>query len=513
MNLTAKLYNKYVSIHQFKDFLLICAKHRVMSDRNNNHEIKIYFAIIREFLNFATNKDIHVSPIRFILDIDPLPATEPLLQIANQIVATDTSFGIEKIVALIIALIALFISGFVSGSEIAYFSLTPAQCEEIEEKPWGKKVTALLMHPERLLATILITNNLVNVTIVVLCNFALGPVFSQMNEVLSFILQTVILTFIILLFGEILPKLYANNYPVAWARFAAAGLDFFMKFFSPLSRVLVRSTSIVNRVVTKQTENITPEELSQALEATDVALGDDKDMLEGILKFGDTTASEIMTPRIDVTDIDITSTFDEVMKTVIDSGYSRLPVFEGTLDNVRGILYARDLLPYIGVKPDNFDWQSLIREPYYVPESRMIDDLLEDFRQKKNHMAVVVDEFGGTQGIVTLEDVLEEIVGDINDEYDEDETTYKRLPDDTYVFEGRTLLTDFFRITGLDEGDYSAVTEDSETLAGMLLAIKGDFPKDKEPLVYGRCRFLVLDVSEHRITEVRVKVMPEIQQE
>lgn len=429
----------------------------------------------------------------------------------SDMAVTVADFGVGKIIALVVALLALTISGFVSGSEIAYFSLTPAQREELEESGKAESILRLLEHPERLLATILITNNLVNVTIVVLCNFALGPIFSSMHPVLSFILQTVILTFLILLFGEILPKLYANNYPVRWARFAAPGVTFFMKIFSPFSRLLVSSTSIVNRVVTKQTENITPEELSQALEATDVVSSDDKDMLEGILKFGDTTASEIMTTRMDVTDIDISSTFDEVMKIVVESGYSRLPVYENTLDNIRGVLYARDLLPYVGSQNDDFEWQTLLREPYYVPESRMIDDLLEDFRQRKIHMAIVVDEFGGTQGIVTMEDVLEEIVGDINDEYDEEEQTYKRLRDDTYVFEGRTLLTDFFRVTGLDEDEYTEVTEDAETLAGMLLAIKGDFPKDKEPLVYGRCRFLILDISDHRITEVRVKIMPEIQ--
>lgn len=414
-----------------------------------------------------------------------------------------------KIIALLIALAALCLSGFVSGSEIAFFSITPQQEEDLEDTPKGAGILRLLAQPERLLATILITNNLVNVSIVVLCNFALGPVFSSMSPVLSFILQSVILTFLILLFGEILPKLYANNYPLKWAQFAAPGIGFFMKTFSPLSKLLVSSTSIVNKVVTKQAENITPEDLSQALEVTDVTSSDDKDMLEGILRFGDTTASEVMTTRMDVTDIDIKSDFETVMKTVIDSGYSRLPVYEDTLDNIRGILYARDLLPYIGAAAESFSWQSLLREPYYVPESRMIDDLLEDFRQKKIHMAIVVDEFGGTQGIVTLEDVLEEIVGDINDEYDEEEQTYKRLRDDTFVFEGRTPLTDFFRITGLDENEYSEVTEDAETLAGMLLAIKGDFPHDKEPLVYGRCHFLVLDVSDHRITEVRVKIMSE----
>jgi gliding motility-associated protein GldE len=285
-----------------------------------------------------------------------------------------------------------------------------------------------------------------------------------------------------------------------------------MTLLSPLSKLLVSSTSIVHRVVTKQTHNISTDELSHALEITDVKASDDKEMLEGILKFGDTTASEIMTPRIDITDIPMSASFAEVMQIVISSGYSRIPVYDGNEDNIRGILFSRDLLPHIGGN-DDFDWHTLLREPYFVPESRMIDDLLEDFRRRHQHLAIVVDEFGGTQGIVTMEDVLEEIVGDINDEYDDEDKTYKRLPDNTYVFEGKTLLTDFFRVTELNEEDYAAVAEDAETLAGMLLAIKGDFPKDKEPLVYGKCRFLVLDVADHRITSVRVKIMPDVQTE
>ena len=217
-----------------------------------------------------------------------------------------------------------------------------------------------------------------------------------------------------------------------------------------------------------------------------------------------------MTPRVEITDLDMRLNFDEVMKIVLDSGYSRMPVYEDTQDNIKGILYSRDLLPYIG-KPESksLDWHKLLRQAYFVPESRQIDDLLEDFRKLKLHMAVVVDEFGGTQGVVTLEDVLEEIVGDIDDEYDEPDTTYKRLRDNTFIFEGRTPLTDFFRVTGLNADDYEAVTQDVETVAGMLLAVKGDFPKEKEPLVYGRCRFLVLEITDHRITEVRVNVMPE----
>ncbi|MDE6541400.1 MAG: gliding motility-associated protein GldE [Muribaculaceae bacterium] len=422
-----------------------------------------------------------------------------------------SAFSAGQTIALIVALLALMVSGFVSGSEIAYFSLTPAQCEELDETSRGAAIRRLLARPERLLATILIANNLVNVTIVVLCNFALGPVFSSMPPVWSFVLQTVILTFLILLFGEIMPKIYANNYPTQWARFAVGGISFFERLFAPLAGLLVRSSTIVKRVVSKHTDRLTADELSTALDITDVKASDDKEILQGIIKFGDTAASEIMTPRIDITDLDVAMTFAEVMRVVVESGYSRLPVYEGTQDNIRGVLYSRDLLPYVGRETEGFEWQTLLREPYFVPESRMIDDLLEDFRKLKIHMAIVVDEFGGTQGIVTMEDVLEEIVGDINDEYDEPEDTYKRLRDNTYVFEGRTLLTDFFRITGLDESAYDDVTEDAETLAGMLLAIKGDFPKDKEPLVYGRCRFLVLDVTDHRITQVRVKVMPDEQ--
>ncbi|MDE6136704.1 MAG: gliding motility-associated protein GldE [Muribaculaceae bacterium] len=422
------------------------------------------------------------------------------------------AFGVGQTIALVVALLALVVSGFVSGSEIAYFSLTPSQCEELDETPRGAAIRRLLDKPERLLATILIANNLVNVTIVVLCNFALGPVFDGMPPVWSFVLQTVILTFLILLFGEIMPKIYANNYPTQWARFAVAGITFFERLFSPLSGLLVRSSTIVKRVVSKHTDRLTADELSTALGITDVKAGDDKEILQGIIKFGATAASEVMTPRIDITDIDVDMSFDEVMKVVVDSGYSRLPVYAGTQDDIRGVLYSRDLLPYVGREAGSFQWQKLLRKPYFVPESRMIDDLLEDFRKLKIHMAIVVDEFGGTQGLVTMEDVLEEIVGDINDEYDEPDTTYKRLRDDTYVFEGRTLLTDFFRITGLDEDEYKEVTEDAETVAGMLLAIKGDFPRDKEPLVFGRCRFLVLDVTDHRITQVRVKVMPDMQE-
>ncbi len=370
----------------------------------------------------------------------------------------------------------------------------------------------LMRSSERLLATILIANNLVNVTIVILCNYGLGPVFQGMSELLSFILQTILLTFLILLFGEILPKLVANSNNLKWVKFATPGIIFLEKLFSPISALLVGGSTIINKVVTKKTDDLTTDDLTEALKITDVKVPEEKNMLEGILRFGDTTASEVMTPRVDMVCVDMDDSFEEVMNTVIEKGFSRLPVIDGNQDNINGILYARDLLPYIGKDLPGLDWHKLIRESYFVPESRMIDDLMEDFRRRRIHMAIVVDEFGGTQGVVTLEDILEEIVGDINDEYDEEESTYKRLPDNTYIFDGKTLLGDFFRITDLNEEDYEDVIADSETLAGMLLTIKGDFPKEKEPLVFGRCRFLILDIEGHRISKVRVKVMSQDQE-
>lgn len=423
------------------------------------------------------------------------------------------TFGLGQIIAMLFALLCLVISGFVSGSEISYFSLDSADLDELEEShpSKGEQITGIMSKPEKFLATILIANNLVNITIVIILSYALTPLFEGMPEWAEFVLQTVLLTFLILLFGEIIPKLYANNNPKGWALSALPGIKAMLKIFSPLSSLLVKSNWLVNKVVTRRAEKISADELSQALELTSIQEGEQKEMLEGILKFGDTTASEIMTPRVDITDISIATPFDKVMEIVIESGYARIPVYENTQDDIKGVLYSRDLLPFVDNRNPDFEWQSLIRKPYFVPESRQIDDLLEDFRKLKIHLAIVIDEYGGTQGIVTLEDVLEEIVGDIDDEYDDEEKTYQRLADNTFIFEGKTLLTDFFRITEQDPELYEPVAADCETLAGMLLAIKGDFPKEKEPMVYGRCRFLVLDVEHHRIASVRVKVMDENQ--
>lgn len=298
--------------------------------------------------------------------------------------------------------------------------------------------------------------------------------------------------------------------------FAVGGVGSLSHMLRPLTSLMTRSTVIVNRVVTKKEERLSLDDLSHALEITDVEEQKDKNMLEEILKFGGKTVSDVMTPRVDMTCVDWDMTFDQLLATVRESGYSRLPVYVDNQDNIKGIVYAKDLLPFVGKKDAAFKWQSLLRDAFFVPESRMIDDILEDFQKKKMHMAIVVDEYGGTQGVVTLEDVLEEIVGEINDEYDDDEKNYKRLSQDIYEFEGKTQLNDFYRITGLDDDEFADVDEDAETIAGLLLNIKHDFPQENELIEYGRCRFRVMAVERHRIEKVKVKILqdkPETKEE
>lgn len=411
-----------------------------------------------------------------------------------------------SIVAMAVSILGLFLSAFNSGSEIAFFSLTKEQIAGITSDSKRERISELLSNPEKLLATILIGNNLVNVMIVVTMFYGLENVLCINNEILKFLIQTVFLTFLILLFGEVIPKLYATNYNVKFAQMVSTPLAVMTKLLSPLSAIMVKSTGIVGKVVTKQAEEISTDDLSRALEASDVRNEEEKELLEGILSFGNKTVSEIMRPRIDVVDIDYDSNFDDVVKKVIDTGYSRMPVYDETPDNIKGILYAKDLLPYIGNRDNNWRWQNLMRTAYFVPETRMIDDLLEDFRKKKMHMAIIVDEYGCTQGIATLEDVLEEIVGDIDDEYDTEEKFYTRLNQNTYTFDGKTLITDFCRVLDIDDDSLDEHGQEAETLAGLLLDIKGDFLKEQEVITYGRFTFTVLKVVKYRIAKVKVTI-------
>lgn len=444
------------------------------------------------------------------MDTDPLSCIFSLISatadIAQSLISVNTPTT-SSIIACIVALLCLCVSAFVSGSEIAYFSLKETDFDKFNSQSTRDSVKRLLANQEKLLATILISNNLVNVTIIILCNFALNQILEVRSSVLDFIIQSVFLTFLILLFGEITPKIYSTNNNIKFATFAVGPLSALNAIFSPLSRLMVKSTIIVNKVVTKRTEAISMDDLTQALELSEVNSENEKELLEGILTFGDKTVAEIMRPRVDIVDIEYTADFDEVVKIVVTNGYSRMPVYEGNYDNIKGVLYAKDLLPYIGKRSKDFNWTTLLRPAYFVPETRVIGDLLEDFRKTKVHMAIIVDEFGCTQGIVTLEDILEEIVGDIDDEYDTDEDkSYKKINNNTYIFEGKTLLNDFYKITDCEEDVFEEIEGDAETIAGLLLNLKGDFPVEKETIDYNQFHFQVLKVAKHRIVNVKVKI-------
>lgn len=444
--------------------------------------------------------------------MDPDPLSQLLLTTigaANAITFHTPTAG--SIIAIVVAIIGLCFSAFNSGAEIAFFSLSREDINSIDDDASRERIERLLAAPDRLLATILIGNNLINITIIVMLNFAMSQMMqfnSSIRSIASFLVQTVILTFLILLFGEVIPKLYANSYNVKFARFTAPGLQLMSVLFGPLAKLMMRSTSIVNSRVNAKADDISTEDLSRALEISDVKNDEEKDLLEGILKFGDKTVSEIMTPRVDIIDIDYDSKFDEVVRLVVKHGYSRMPVYQDTPDNIKGILYAKDLLPYIGKGSAEFRWQDLLRSVYFVPESRMIDDLLEDFRRKKIHMAIVVDEYGGTQGLATMEDVLEEIVGDIDDEYDTQETYCTRIDDNTFMFDGKTPLTDFFELSGIDPEAFENVSEEAETLAGMVLAIKGEFLEEKETITHAGVDFTATKLKKFRIARLRVHIRP-----
>lgn len=446
------------------------------------------------------------------MDTDPLPAHSPLLAMSqlasNAMTFMEPPSWVSWSIIVVIAIICLCLSAFVSGSEISYFGLTKSDIEDLEEEetPASKKVIALIRNPEKLLATILIANNLVNITMVVLLTFAINQVVDFNSPVVGFLLQTVLLTFLLLLFGEIFPKLVARGRSVKWALISAPGIGFMSKIFSPLSAVLVKSSIVIKKLVAKKQENLTTDELEKVLEISDLEEGKDKEMLEGILTFGDKEASEIMISRVDVTDIEYHAGFSEVVDIIVKSGYSRLPVYDRTQDTIKGILYSKDLLPYIGTDDPKFRWQALIRDAYFVPESRSLNDLLEDFRKKKMHIAIVIDEYGDTQGIVTLEDVIEEIVGEIDDEYDESQHLYKKLGNNTYVFDAKIPISDFCRVMDIEEESLGDIGE-AETLAGLMLEIKGDFPENKESLQRGNLRFLIMQMEKHRITKIRVSLI------
>lgn len=415
--------------------------------------------------------------------------------------------SIGVIIAAVLTVILLFASGFASGSEIAFFSLTPTDISNIDPERNSKDRNIQLLRDdnERTLATILITNNFVNVTIIMLCNYVFASIIDFGNAYwLQFVCVTVLLTFMLLLFGEIIPKIFARQNPLAFCRRTVNPLIGLRHLFWPLSSVLIHSSVVAEKMITKENHVLSVDELGQALELTDKnEIKEEKSMLQGIIRFGDEMACDVMTSRQDVVALNIKCSFSDVLKCIVENNYSRIPVYKDNSDNIRGVLYIKDLLPHLG-KPSTFRWQSLIRPPYFVPETKKIDALLREFQNNKIHIAIVVDEFGGTSGIVTMEDVLEEIVGEINDEYDEEEATFTRLNANTYVFEGKTELPAFCKILNVHDDEFDEIIGDADTLAGMLLELKGDFPKVHEKMEYKNYAFEIMEIEGRRIAKVKV---------
>ena len=433
--------------------------------------------------------------------------TEPpsiLLQFLN----IDASLtGVAFIVVIIILLL---LSALISGSEVAFFSLGAGELEELEEEtPKHSRIKTLLDKPEELLGTILISNNFVNVGIVILSTFLLNTFFSPelWSPLVTFVVEILSITGVLLLFGEILPKVYANTARLNFARFVVPFIFRLHKILKPISKRLSKTINRIN--IEGRAPSLSVDDLEQALELTtdEHTTEDEQRILKGIVRFGSTTVKEVMTPRTSVIAIDIKAPFRDTLAHIIEKGYSRIPVYEEQLDQIKGLLYVKDLLPYVDAS-DNFSWQDLIRTPFFVPESKKIDDLLKEFQQRRIHLAIVVDEFGGTSGVISLEDVLEEIVGEISDEFDDDDLVYSKLDNHNYVFEAQTPLIDFCRVLDLPKDIFESVDGESDSLAGLVLELAGKFLEKNEEITYEAFTFKVESVDQRKLIRIKVTVNP-----
>ena len=426
---------------------------------------------------------------------------------------SDISFNpisLGVVIAILITIVLLGLSAFASASEIAYFSLSPSDLSELSEErtEQDKAINMLRDDSERTLATILITNNFVNVTIIMLCNYIFTSLvyFGEKAYWLQFLIVTVLLTFLLLLFGEIIPKVYSREIPLAFCRRSVNGILFFRRLFWVFESILLRSGFLASKVIKNDQQMLSVDELEHALELTDKNdIKEEQKMLQGIVRFGDETVREVMTSRQDIVALNINSPFSDVLKSIVENNYSRIPVYQNNDDNIKGVLYIKDLLPHLA-KPTSFKWQTLMRPPHFVHETKLLDDMMKDFKENKVHIAIVVDEFGGTSGLITLEDILEEIVGEINDEYDEEDTSYSKLNYNTYVFDGKTLLSDVTKILEVDDDYFSEIEGDADSLAGLLLEIKGDFPTMHERIEYRNFMFEILKVDGRRISKVKITI-------
>ncbi len=421
----------------------------------------------------------------------------------------DSLSVLYQILPYLIAIIILLIfSALISGSETSFFSLTPVQLDELKKKNQGKTIALLLKKPKKLLATILVANNFINIGIVILSTYLTAILLKGMGGWWKYIIEIGLVTFLILLFGEILPKVYANRNPEKFALFMAKPIHFLQRLLYPLSIFLVKSTKLVEKKLKKESMNLSVDQLSQVLEMTEDSetSEEEKKIFDGIISFGETEAKQIMKPRIDVFALEDSLSSREVLKEVSSHGFSRIPVYHENIDNITGVLFAKDLLPYLN--EENFDWIKLLRPPFFVPENIKLDDLLKDFQDKKTHLAVVVDEYGGTSGIITLEDVIEEIVGEITDEYDTDEHQFLKINKNTYEFEGKTALKDFYKIMDLtdhEENLFEKEKGDAESLAGFFLEQYGGFPNRNDKIDFANFELTATSMDGKRIKKIKVK--------
>lgn len=438
--------------------------------------------------------------------MDPSPSSF-LLSFSHIFQPIDFELGLS----IFSVLILVVLSALLSGSEVAMFSISNKQRFDLEDqnKNTNKRVLTLLKEPKKLLATILIANNFINVSIVMASNFVFNNLIIEgsISDTMNFIIQVIVITFLILLFGEVIPKVYANNYNLKFSKFMAIPLQLLKKLFYPISQILVNSTNLIDKRIEKRKESIQANELEHALNLTvdSVDNEDEKKILEGIVKFGNTDVKQIMTPRTDVISFEITTPFNELMSELKEIKYSRIPVFEDSFDKIKGILYAKDLLGKMNEKK-NFKWPNLLREPKFVPENKKLDDLLKEFQEEKTHIAIVVDEYGGSSGIVSLEDVLEEIVGEITDEFDEEDVNYKKLDELNYIFDGKTTLIDIYKLLEIDGEIFEKEKGESDTIAGFCIEQAGKILLKNEKISFDRYTITVEAADKRRIKKVKIKI-------
>ena len=422
-------------------------------------------------------------------------------------IVVNSSIDIANAIVLGIgAIVLLLLSAMASGSEVAFFSLTRSDIEELESRSdiAARRVLDLLSNRDRLLATILVANNMVNICLVIVVTQLVGEIFI-FSGIWEFVFNTVVITFLLLLFGEIMPKVFSQTNPVKMSVLLSVPLKLLRWLLYPLAFILIRTSSRVSRLATRNTE-ISIEELADAVDLTETGSEEEQKMLSGIVAFGQTEVVEIMHSRVDITGLEFDASYDEVRKVIVETGYSRIPVYGDDLDDVRGVLYVKDLLPYIGESSD-FEWQKLLRKPYFVHEHMMIDDLLKKFQKKKIHIAIVVDEYGATQGLISLEDILEEVVGEITDESDDDEELlYEKIGERTYIFDAKIHIGEFVRAIGYEEDAFADVEGHAETLAGLMMELKRDLPRRGDELQSHGVKFFIATMEGRRVDKIKVEV-------